>query len=132
MLSVTGHCPLLAAAGAASDDDSDIVTRRGLVLYDFAAEEEDEVAVVRGESLEVAYEVGGWLQVGAVVGRLVKSFPVLSLSFCYSFDPFCGGWLAAGAMAWCPTAAWHCCCRCHLDVINTVTKTATETSVRHL
>ncbi|WIA41108.1 hypothetical protein OEZ86_004737 [Tetradesmus obliquus] len=50
-------------AGPASDDDSDIVTRRGLVLYDFAAEEEDEVAVVRGESLEVAYEVGGWLQV---------------------------------------------------------------------
>uniref|UniRef100_A0A383W189 SH3 domain-containing protein n=1 Tax=Tetradesmus obliquus TaxID=3088 RepID=A0A383W189_TETOB len=50
-------------AGAASDDDSDIVTRRGLVLYDFAAEEEDEVAVVKGESLEVAYEVGGWLQV---------------------------------------------------------------------
>jgi hypothetical protein len=52
------------AAGAASDDDSDIVTRRGVVLYDFNAEEEDEVAIVKGESLDVAYEVGGWLQVG--------------------------------------------------------------------
>jgi hypothetical protein len=35
-----------------------------VVLYDFAAEEEDEVAIVKGESLDVAYEVGGWLQVG--------------------------------------------------------------------
>jgi hypothetical protein len=51
------------AAGAASDDDSDIVTRRGVVLYDFAAEEADEVAIAKGESLDVAYEVGGWLQV---------------------------------------------------------------------
>jgi hypothetical protein len=34
-----------------------------VVLYDFAAEEEDEVAIVQGESLDVAYEVGGWLQV---------------------------------------------------------------------
>jgi hypothetical protein len=34
-----------------------------VVLYDFNAEEEDEVAIVKGEALEVAYEVGGWLQV---------------------------------------------------------------------
>jgi hypothetical protein len=34
-----------------------------VVLFDFAAEEEDEVAIVKGESLDVAYEAGGWLQV---------------------------------------------------------------------
>ncbi|KIY92965.1 hypothetical protein MNEG_14998 [Monoraphidium neglectum] len=50
-------------AGAGSDDDSDIVTLRGTVLYDFEAQEEDEVAVAKGEAVEVVYEVGGWLQV---------------------------------------------------------------------
>lgn len=50
-------------AGVGSDDDSDIVVRRGVVLYDFSPEEEDEVAVTKGEALDVAYEVGGWLQV---------------------------------------------------------------------
>eukprot|EP00775_Hariotina_reticulata_P009315 gene9315-9480_t len=49
--------------GAHSDDDSDIVLRRGVVLFDFKPEEEDEVAVYKGESLDVDYEVGGWLQV---------------------------------------------------------------------
>jgi hypothetical protein len=34
-----------------------------LLLLGCAAEEEDEVATVKGESLDVAYEVGGWLQV---------------------------------------------------------------------
>jgi hypothetical protein len=34
-----------------------------VVLYNFAAEEEDEVAIYKGELLDVAYKVGGWLQV---------------------------------------------------------------------
>lgn len=46
-----------------SDDDSDVLLRRGTVLYDFAPEEEDEVAVIRGEAVEIEYEVGGWIQV---------------------------------------------------------------------
>ncbi|KAF6252279.1 hypothetical protein COO60DRAFT_1704362 [Scenedesmus sp. NREL 46B-D3] len=50
-------------ADAASDDDSDIVMQRGVALYDFNAEEDDEVAIAKGEALDVAYEVGGWLQV---------------------------------------------------------------------
>ncbi|GBF93132.1 hypothetical protein Rsub_05861 [Raphidocelis subcapitata] len=50
-------------AGAASDDDSDIVTRRATVLYDFDPQEEDEVAVAKGQHVEVVYEVGGWIQV---------------------------------------------------------------------
>jgi hypothetical protein len=53
----------VCTAGAHSDDDSDIVLRRGVVLFDFTPEEEDEVAVYKGESLDVDYEVGGWLQV---------------------------------------------------------------------
>lgn len=35
------------------------------MLFDFKPEEEDEVAVYKGESLDVDYEVGGWLQVTA-------------------------------------------------------------------
>lgn len=46
-----------------SDDDSDVLLRRGTVLYDFAPEEEDEVAVSTGEAVEIEYEVGGWIQV---------------------------------------------------------------------
>lgn len=46
-----------------SDDDSDLLLRRGTVLYDFNPEEEDEVAVSKGETVEVEYEVGGWVQV---------------------------------------------------------------------
>lgn len=47
-----------------SDDDSDVLLRRGMVLYDFSPEEEDEVAVSKGEAVEIEYEVGGWIQVG--------------------------------------------------------------------
>jgi hypothetical protein len=47
-----------------SDDDSDVLLRRGTVLYDFNPEEEDEVAVSKGEAVDIEYEVGGWIQVG--------------------------------------------------------------------
>jgi len=46
-----------------SDGDSDLLLRRGTVLYDFNPEEEDEVSVSKGETVEVEYEVGGWVQV---------------------------------------------------------------------
>lgn len=46
-----------------SYDDSDVLLRRGTVLYDFNSEEEDEVSVSKGETVEVEYEVGGWVQV---------------------------------------------------------------------
>lgn len=46
-----------------SDDDSDVLLRRATVLHDFTPEEEDEVAVSKGETVEVEYEVGGWIQV---------------------------------------------------------------------
>eukprot|EP00879_Flechtneria_rotunda_P022502 GHRR01023753.1.p1 GENE.GHRR01023753.1~~GHRR01023753.1.p1 ORF type:complete len:1357 (+),score=559.90 GHRR01023753.1:692-4762(+) len=49
--------------GVGSDDESDIVLRRGVVLYDFTPEEEDEVQVRKGEAVDVDYEVGGWLQI---------------------------------------------------------------------
>lgn len=52
-----------ADAGAGSDDDSEVLLRRGVVLYEFTPEEEDEVAIFKGEALDVEYEVGGWLQV---------------------------------------------------------------------
>jgi len=54
--------------GAGSDDDSDIVTQRASVIYDFDPQEEDEVAVAKGQQVEVVYEVGGWLQVGGAPG----------------------------------------------------------------
>jgi hypothetical protein len=38
-----------------------------LVLYDFNSEEEDEVSVSKGETVEVEYEVGGWVQVRVLV-----------------------------------------------------------------
>jgi hypothetical protein len=46
-----------------SEDGSDVLLRRGLVLYDFHPEEEDEAAVSKGETVEIEYEVGGWVQV---------------------------------------------------------------------
>lgn len=63
----------LLCSGAASDDDSDIVLHRGVALYDFSPEEEDEVAISKGETVDVEYEVGGWLQVG----------PCCSLPHCF-------------------------------------------------
>lgn len=56
-------CLRTAVTGAGSDDDSDIVLHRGVALYDFSPEEEDEVAINKGETVDVEYEVGGWLQV---------------------------------------------------------------------
>eukprot|EP00878_Enallax_costatus_P001838 GHUV01001996.1.p1 GENE.GHUV01001996.1~~GHUV01001996.1.p1 ORF type:complete len:1153 (+),score=396.09 GHUV01001996.1:337-3795(+) len=53
--------------GAASDDESDILLHRGVAMYDFSPEEEDEVGVSKGETVDVEYEVGGWLQVGLVI-----------------------------------------------------------------
>jgi hypothetical protein len=37
--------------------------QQGTVLYDFTPEEEDEVTVMKGDKVEIEYEVAGWLQV---------------------------------------------------------------------
>lgn len=37
--------------------------QQGTVLYDFSPEEADEVAVTKGDQVEVEYEMGGWLHV---------------------------------------------------------------------
>ena len=50
-------------AGGGSDDDSVVHRQQGTVLYDFTPEEEDEVAVMKGDKVDIEYEVGGWLQV---------------------------------------------------------------------
>lgn len=58
-----GAYALLWLQAQHSDNASDLILRRGTVLYDFTPEEEDEVEVTKGESVELEYEVGGWAQV---------------------------------------------------------------------
>lgn len=55
------------------------MTQRATVIYDFEPQEEDEVAVTKGQQVEVVYEVGGWLQVG---GARERGSPVLCISLC--------------------------------------------------
>lgn len=54
--------------GGGSDDDSDVVLQHGVVLYDFNAEEDDEVSVRKAERVDIDYEVAGWLQVRGYTG----------------------------------------------------------------
>jgi hypothetical protein len=70
-----------------SDDDSDVLLRRGTVLYDFSPEEEDEVSVSRGEAVEIEYEVGGWIQ--------VRGFEIVCA--CLKRETLCEGCLWFGA-----------------------------------
>jgi hypothetical protein len=42
--------------------------RRGVVLYDFVAEEEDELSVAKGEGVQVEYQMGEWYQVRSFGG----------------------------------------------------------------
>lgn len=52
-----------------SSDNSEVMTRRGVVLYDFNPEGEEEVPVKKGDEVEVDYEIAGWFHVTTKHGQ---------------------------------------------------------------